>query len=181
MKKIFLLTLLSVFLLSAFSQTLPGGPEIITKINITKTAEFDDEDDGEFRLPDHGWWIFFWRTVITIPTPDGGYIVQCYGRGWRICIIRPERVMSLMDWCMQRGIDRELVERSYESLYDESDERIANGEYRGSISKKIAFQGDQNGARETYLLFQMNWEHNPRNPRNGKAEIIISTTNKLGF
>jgi len=174
MKKIFLLSLLSVLLLSAFSQTKPVNPEIITKISITKSTE-----NGELQYipPDHGWWIFFWREVVTIPMPNGGIVITCTGFGLKICIAHLRDVPALSTWCNTRGIDVAPIENTYNSLYDECDERIANGEFRGSITKKIACPG----MRETYLLFQMDWENDPVNPRNGQAEITISQTNSLGF
>jgi len=185
MKKIFLLTLLSVFLLSVFSQTLPSNPEVIAKINITKYADPDDEilqssNQGQGLGPGHGWWIFFWKEVKTFPMPNGGVLLICSGFGWKLCIVKFSEFEVLTNWCATRGIDSEFVEKTYQGIIEESDEKAANGEYIGSITKKIAFPAIQ-GSKETYLLFQMNWEYEPTNLRNGKAEITISTTNNLGF
>jgi hypothetical protein len=171
MKKIFLLSLLSVLLLSAFSQISTGSTEVITQVNIS-TA---DEDGGSETNAPLGWWLFFWRNVKTTPLPGGGIMVTCTGLGWRMCIASYHELGELFNYCSTRGIDSRLVEQTYSSLYDESGERVANGEFSGSISKKIAV------GNNTLMLFQMKWIADPKNSRNCNAEIIISKTNTLGF
>jgi hypothetical protein len=182
MKKIFLLSLLSVLLLSAFPQSLTNGTEVLAKISVV-TNDDDPSDPSDLSTPSrapHGWWIFFWKYVTTSPTPDGGIMLTCSGRGWKICILPFRDVAPLEAWCVKNGIEIESVEKAYESLFEEASDRAGDGEYRGSVTKKIAFQNRLDG-RETYLLFLMNWECDPKNPRNSKAEITISTTDRFGF
>ncbi|MDR2972792.1 MAG: hypothetical protein LBU83_12850 [Bacteroidales bacterium] len=169
MKKILLLTLLSAFFLSSFCQNIIGNPEIIAKISIIRSADEDDEvsSNEPNLLP------FFWGNVITIPYTDGLYIVLCSGFGPNFCLPPKKEINSLF-----RGMDQRIVENTFENIYLESEEHVSNGEYRGSISKKIAIS-DLSGNRVSYILFQMDWNYEPQNPRNGKAEIIISKVNNF--
>jgi len=171
MKKIFLLTLLSVFILSAYSQYTSTNPEIITKINIIKSAE-DDEIPASY---ERGWFIFFYKEVKTIPS-QYGLIVTCKGWGWKICYHR-----NAVAYILLRGIAPELVEATCEDLVSESEERIIDGAFQGSITRKIALRDDHNGGNSTYFLFKIDWDHDSENIRNGTAEITISKVTSLGF
>jgi len=175
MKKIFLLSLLSVFLLSAFSQTLQDNSEIITRISITKSADVEDEENFLQR----GIWIFFWKYVTTYPDPDGnGFWVHCYGWGLKICAPKPADIAPYFNL---RGVAPEMITHSCESIIQESDKLISNGMYAGSLTKKIALLDFQAGDRNSYLVFRIDWNHDPVRPYNGKAEITISKINNLGF
>jgi hypothetical protein len=161
MKKIFLLSLLSVLFLSAFSQLLPGTPEIITTISITKSIP-DDEID---HLQCFSWNIlrmFFYRDVKLEPTGNGGYNVYCSGFGTRMC-------SSIFYEFLIRGVAPEIVGNICDRIIGESEECIANGEYKGTISRKIASQDNQ-----SIFVFTIHWDNDPTKPYNGKAEIIIS-------
>ena len=176
MKKIFLFTLLSVFLLSAYSQITDGNAEIITKINITK--EIDDKEidpDTQF-----GFWIFFYRTVVTKPT-EGGVTVTCSGWGWKMCIPRFKELVTSNHLFLLRGISVETVENSCENLVEECENRISRGEYQGSLTKKIALSDPLSGNKTSFLILQMNWNNDPKKPYNGTAEIIISKINDFGI
>jgi len=181
MKKIFLLSLLSAFFLSAFCQTtlslrsaetpVVNSTEILAKINIIKQINDDDIPDIQ-----KGIWIFLWREVKIDRTPDGGYQITCSGWGFKTCIIRFKDIIN------RRDIPSEIMENAYENLIEESERQIARGTNQGSISKKIALVDPTNDrVIDSYLIFQMNWSHDPKKPYNGKAEIIISKTNNLGF
>jgi len=187
MKKIFLLSLLSVFFLSAFCQiinTREPQTEIITKINIIRSA--DDARDNIFRTTegyeDPGdniiswpkWW-FLYREVRTRPIIDG-CTIECIGFGWKWCMIRLRDIFNA-NRGLPQNVTPEVLETTCETLAAESEEQAANGVYRGSISKKLAISGTQT----EYILFQMNWNYDPENPYNGQAEIIISKTNNFGI
>jgi len=172
MKKIILLSLLSVFFLSAFCQTTHGSTEIITKINITKSAV---EDFGDSEI-DQGFWILFWRTVTSFVDDDGGVWIYCCGWGWKICQPAKEHYSH-----NNRGLDAKMLETTCEDMIAESDERVINGEYNGSITKKIAYSDPSSNSRISYILFQMDWDYERGNPRNGRAEIIISRTSDFGL
>ena len=177
MKKIFLLSLLSVFFLSAFSQVAIGDAEIITKININRSSPELGQSSYEGNLGgETGWWIFFWNTVISSSTPEGGVSLQCSGWGWKFCTPKFDRMN-----CPVQGVSSEAVEKTCENIVTESDELAAHGEYKGSITKKVAYNDPQANGRVAYLIYQMNWDYDPSNPRNGKAEIIISKTKNLGI
>ena len=175
MKKIFLLTLLSVFFLSAFCQTSTDGTEIISKISVNKFIADEEMDDP---LLGPSWWWFwkpFYLYVNETQTPTG-VILTCEGRGWKLC-----RAKRFFNTASIRGLAPELVENTYERINDEYEDRIIAGEYRGSITKKIAFSDPLANGRTSYLLFLMNWDNDPIKHYNGKAEIIISKTNDLGI
>ena len=174
MKKILLLSLLSVLFLSAFSQIIET-PTILSKINITRISGEDDDGISQ----DRGWWIFFYKKVTTQYTPNGSIALICTGWGWKVCIANFNAMPNLMDWMQRGGFDYQIVENTLQSVFEESDSRAENGEYSGNISKKLALQNANNEI--VYLLFSMDWAYDRKDPRNGKAEIIISTTNHLGF
>ena len=183
MKKIFLLTLLSVFFLSAFSQT-PNGVEILAKISIDRSAEIGEFEAGELQVgiigddpqmvPGWPWWWPFYREVIVDGGP-GWMTISCTGRGWKLCIPSISDLIKILK--NNREIQPEVVSTTVESLFLESEELVFNGENSGSISKKIAIPGD----KTNYFLFQMNWNYDPKNIYTGQAEIIISQTEKFGF
>jgi len=166
MKKIFLLSLLSILLLSAFSQEKGSNTEILTKINIIKNVP-DEEIHGMSNSPLY--FLFFYNEVKTEILPDGTYAIYCIGIGKLFCFLK-------RDILQVRGISSETVENTCTKLIEECDEKIANGEYRGSISKKISISGFQ-----SIFLFQMNWNHDPQKPYNGEEEIIISKTENFGL
>jgi len=174
MKKFFLLSLLSVFFLSAFSQTsLSSGynTEVLANINIVKNIDDDDIPDIQ-----NGFWIVLWREVKIERTPDGGYQITCSGWGWKLCMLRLRDIIS------RRDIPSEVMENAYENLIEESEQQIARGANQGSISKKIALVDPISGrGLDSYLIFQMNWNHDPKKPYNGKAEITILKTDNIGF
>jgi hypothetical protein len=174
MKKIFLLSLLSVLFLSAFSQIIET-PKILSKINITRISGDDEEGISQNR----GWWIFFYKKVTTQYNPNGSITLICTGWGWKVCIANFNVMPNLMEWAQRGGFDNQIIENTLPSVFEESDSRAENGEYSGNISKKLALRNANN--ESVYLLFSMNWEYDRKNPRDGKAEIIISTTNHLGF
>jgi hypothetical protein len=174
MKKIFLLTLLSVFLLSAFSQNTAGTTEIISQVTLNKYI-----DDDEVELAQGGLWgffrMFFYKNVTTIVKPDGSVQVNCSGWGFKWC--RPVYRGMLPDIA---GVDAEVMASTCEKTIDDYDQQVANGVPVGSVSKKMAFSDPRSG-RAAYLIFQVNWNHDPQKPYNGRAEITILKTNDLGF
>ena len=174
MKKLFLLTLLSVFFLSAFCQNSTNGTEILTKISVNKFIADEEMDDPQ--LGPSWWWFWkpFYQYVTTIQTPNG-VMVSCEGRGWKLC-----RSNKLLNSAI-RGLDSELVESTYERINEEYEDRVIAGEHRGSITKKIAFSDPLANGRTSYLLFQISWNNDPEKHYNGKAEITVSKTNDLGI
>jgi len=173
MKKIFLLTLLSVFFLSAFSQNSTNGTEILTKISVNKFIA-DEEMEDPLLAP---WWWIFWKPFYQTVTEEytlNGVILTCEGRGWKLC--RAKRILN-----MPRGISPELVESTYGKINEEYEDRVIAGEHRGSITKKIAFPDPLANGKTSYILFMMNWDNDPIRHYNGKAEITISKTNDLGL
>ena len=172
MKKKILLSLLSVLLLSAFSQHSVGSTEILTKINIYKISGDDNENLVECSsIEMFPWWPLY-KYVRTEPYGSSLYNVFCEGFGFRTCSV------PYIDFLPSfRGIALEVVESTCNNLIEESNEWVANGVYQGSISKKIAVAG----SRTEYFLFQMNWNNDPKNLRNGTAEFSISKTINLGF
>ena len=170
MKKIFLLSLLSVLFLSAFCQFSDGRTEIITKINITKYIDDSEisEDSQISFMP--------LRYNYVIQDPIG--TILCYGRGWRLCFPRLDNICSLLEY---RGISTDVIEKTCENIVEESDALVVNGEYKGSLTKKIAFSNPQFGGKQSFILLQMNWDNDAKKPYNGKAEIIISQTNDFGL
>ena len=177
MKKIFLLSLLSVFFLSAFSQVIDGNAEIITKINIIRSSDEVSITNDEPSGPETGLWLFFWRTVNTTHTPDGGVTVMCSGWGLRLCV--PKMKSTSLSGTI-RGVSTDAVEKTCENIVTESDDRASQGEYKGSLTKKMAFNDPLNG-KTSYFIYQMNWDYDPKNPRNGTAEIIITKVDNLGI
>jgi len=176
MKKIFLLTLLSVFFLSAFCQTSSNGTEILTKISVNKFIA-DEEMDDPILGP--SWWWWFWKPFyqyVETKVIDGKVIVTCEGRGWKLC-----RARDIFNTTNIRGLAPELVENTYESINEEYEDRVIAGEHRGSITKKIAFPDPLANGRISYILFMMNWDNDPIRHYNGRAEITISKTNNLGI
>jgi len=174
MKKIFLLSLLSVLLLSAFSQSHGSNSEILSKIYFSASMD-DDEATQAF---ERGIWILFYRTVITEVLPDGGIRVTCNGWGLRTCLPHKKNLQRAFS---QLSIGVDQIEQILEELIKESNDLVNRGEYRGSISKKIAVSNSQVGGRDYYLLFLMNWNNDPKKPYNGEAEIIISKTTNFGL
>jgi len=185
MKKLFLLSLLSVLFLSAFCQlTSRETTEIIAKVNILRSADFSDdsratfqssgpiviEDELEADLQLWPRWWFLYKRVYTFPIA-GGYIIKCEGHGFRLCWLRPWVLTQNLD--NSRGADVEAIEGTYSNFIAESENLAADGMYYGSITKKVAI-ADQ------YYLFQMNWDYDKNNPYNGRAEITISKTTTLG-
>ena len=172
MKKTFLLTLIGVFFLSAFGQTVPASAtELIAKINVVKHV-----DDDEISKVAMGWWLFAWREVKVEPVP-GGLTITCIGRGWNLCMLR------FADWKEVKKLSDAVIpviHEAYVELITESDERMANGTRQGSHSKKVAFLDPQTN-KQSYFILQMTWDNDPQKPYNGKAEISIYKTNNLGF
>jgi len=183
MKKIFLLSLLSVLFLSAFCQVSAGSTEVLTKINITRSIDIEEMNEIGFgnEQIEPIWW-FFYRNIVVEPSPDGGITIQCNGFGWKICMLPLKNIFRLI---FKRGLVSEAMTETMEStcqnLVEDSDEQAANGVYRGTITKKIAFSDPEINGRNSYLLFQMNWDYDPQSPSNGTAEIIISKTNNFGL
>jgi hypothetical protein len=167
MKKIFLLSLLSVFFLTAFSQISGENTEILTKISINRSADAAEIEQGGERFPWFPWWWPFYRWVRTEPYP-GGIRVTCEGIGFMWCF--PQS-----GYLVFRGISNEVVENTIEEMISDIGEQAENGESIGTITKKIATADGQ-----SFLLFLMNWENDPKNNYNGRAEIIISKTNDFG-
>jgi hypothetical protein len=171
MKKFFLLTLISVLFLSAFSQSAFLTPEVIAKIDFTKYIDDDEIPDTQF-----GWWIFCYREVHYVMLPDGTISVNCFGWGRLFCWAK------FWDFMTYRGISAETIDQTCEELRTLSDEQIAQGVFQGSVTKKIACVDPlSNGRIDSYFIFQMNWDHDPQKPYNGRAEITILKTNNLGF
>ena len=176
MKKIFLLSLLSVLFLSAFPQISNTSPEVLAKINITRSVNELDEEPPVVLAPWWPSWWFLYKEVSTEMIP-GGAIVRCTGYGWHWCRMRLKDIIS----ADLSGVDVEAAEAVYEKMLEESENQAATGEYRGSITKKIAYPDPGRNGQESYLLFQMKWDYDHKNPYNGNAEITITKTNKLGF
>jgi len=172
MKKIFLLTLLSVFFLSAFSQ-YTTAPEVLNKITITKNIAPSEFGGGDIN---YGFWFLFYKIVYVEPCGEG-VCIYCSGWGGKFCLPKLKPFMNNNI----RGIETSEVAQTCENLIEESDNRIVNGELSGTLSRKIAFNDPLNNGRTSYLLFQIKWEHDPRHPYNGTAEITISKTNNLGL
>jgi len=187
MKKIFLLTLLSVFFLSAFCQTTISNTEVLTKISIIRSEKdipLDTRDirqanefielpegyDAGFSWP--SWWPLY-KTVTVQPLPGGGYKMICTGNGWKLCF---PPLRYLINW-PHRGVAPETMETVCTGLVAESEEQVARGVYTGSLTKKLAAPNLKDG----YFLFKMDWNYDPQNPRNGQAEITISITNDFGL
>ena len=174
MKKIFLLSLLSVFLLSAFSQN-SGEPELLAKISISKyiaPSEFGGDDVSRGLLG------FFYRDVVTHMELNGDITLTCRGWGWNICV---PTFSSYLNFRQIGENGTEMVNNSCQEIVKESDKLILNGEYSGTISQKIAIPDPNNNGKILYILVQNKWDHDPKYPYNGKAEITISITNKLGL
>ena len=189
LKKIFLLTLISVFFLSAFSQST-SGTEVLYRINIDRTAESvaPNEDPTVVNeicnieepqlFPFWPWWWPLYR-IVSVDAGPGYATVSCIGHGWKFCWASFIKIWSKIAE-KERGvqaIQQEVAETTYESLITESEELAANGVYKGSLSKKLAIPGD----KLNFVFFQMNWNYDPKNTYKGQAEIIISKTNNLGF
>jgi len=191
-KKIFLLTLFSVFFLSAYSQ-FSTGTEILARINIDRNAEpnvtldndresldisvtgmeIGDEDDPLY-VSGGSYWLPLYKYVYV----DKGHdwvTLRCEGRGWQICKILWMDVINIYNTI--RGLSVEAAEATLSNIFTDSEEQVANGVYQGSVSKKLAILGD----KTNFILFQMNWNYDPTNAYNGQAEIIISKTDNLGF
>jgi hypothetical protein len=174
MKKIFLLTLLSVFLLSAFSQVSVGYTEPIYKVSFNKSIE----DEEIQRLPYYWGFLraFLYKYVNVVFLPNGDVQVTCSGWGLKMCApIYRGMLPEVM------GVEPQVIENTCEDMITDYDEQVVNGVPVGTTTKKIAFADPQSGGRTAYLLFQLNWNHDPQKPYNGRAEITISKTNDLGF
>jgi len=170
MKKIFLLTLLSVFLLSAFSQN-SVEPEIIDKITITKYIEPSEFEGGNIQ---YGFWFLFYKYVYSEPCGNG-VCVYCSGWGKKCCFPKLKLYLKPV-----RGFETNEIANTCENLIEASEQKIVNGELSGTLSQKIAFNDPLSNGKIAYLLIQIKWEHDPIHPYNGKAEIIISKTNNFG-
>jgi len=170
MKKIFLLSLLSVFFLSAFCQNSNGATEVLAKINITKFID-DSELPSDFKP--YRW--NFYRFIISDPMGPG---ISCTGYGRLLCLPMTDIKNSLSS---HRGMPTDAIEKTCENMFEESDALVANGGYKGSLTKKIAFTDAQSISRQSYILLQMNWDNDPKKPYNGKVEIIVSKTDNLGI
>jgi len=177
MKKFFLLSLLSVLFLSAFSQIQDNNlsqenkptVEVLANISIYK-----DIDDSEIPDIQHGIWILFYKEVKT--TYSGGNLtLTCKGWGWKFCL------PSLYSYIVNRGVDAEAVENTCNNLLNESYEKVSNGEYKGSLTKKVGSVTPETGRVDSYILYQLNWNNDPKKPYNGEAEIIISKITNFGF
>jgi len=177
MKKIFLLSLLSVLLLSVYSQNSSSKPEVLAKISISKIADDLDEDPPIIAAPWWPSWWFLYKDVYTEIYP-GGAIVNCIGQGWHWCRIHLKDLLSSV---YVRGMAAEAVDGTYQDMLEESEELLAKGEFQGSITKKISYPDPDRNGKESYLLFQMKWENDFNNPYNGQTEIIITKTDNLGF
>jgi len=169
MKKIFLLTLISVLVFSAITQIGYSTPEVVAKINISQSIDDHENPDVE-----NGWWIFFYARVRCYYDFDGSYQVECTGWGWKMCW------GAFWDIFKVRGISAEAFDGTCDDLKAVSEEQIAKGVFQGTASKKIASSDPQTG-RSTYFIFQMNWNHDPKKPYNGKSEITVTKTDKLAF
>jgi len=192
LKKIFLLTLFSVFFLSAFSQ-FSTGTEILARISIDRSAEptvtldndresldisvtgieIGDDDDPLLDI----WWPFGWPYYKYVYCNFGGNWTQvfCVGIGLKRCVPHYLDFSDITN--SYRGLSAESVEAAFSSIFTESEKQVANGVYQGSVSKKLAISGD----KTNFILFQMNWNYDPTNAYNGKTEIIVSKTDNLGF
>ena len=192
LKKIFLLTLFSVFFLSAFSQ-FSNSTEILARIYIERSAdpnvtivddrglldisvtgiEIDDYDDPLYE-PGAGWSSTRFR-VVNVVECNGCYTLTCWGEGRKKCKLRWIDMVKIV--VVVRGLSEEAAETALSDVFTDSDEQVANGVYQGSVSKKLAIPGD----KTNFIFFQMNWNYDPTNAHNGQAEIIISKTDNLGF
>jgi len=166
MKKIILLSLFSVFCLSAFCQLSYGGTEILAKFNITKYIDEKEIPDDPYFLP----WLFHYDRIST----DFSGNLICIGIGRMPCLVN---IHTLLHSNHFRDLPTDLIEASYENITEESDALVAQGLFKGSLTKKIAIPETQSGGKQSFILLQMNWDYDPQKPYNGKAEIIISKTN----
>jgi hypothetical protein len=179
MKKIFLLSLLSVLFFSAFSQNSGGSTEILAQINIIRSTAADDpaavEDDLSIQLsPGWPFWWFLYQRIYTEFYP-GGVMIRCEGIGWKLCYLH------FRDLFNNRGIDPEQAEATCQNMVEESDQLVTHGVYQGSLTRKFALSNLEMNGRTNYIFYQLNWNYDPKQPRSGEAEIIISKTNNLGF
>ena len=172
MKKIFLLSLLSILLLSTFSQISGNSPEILANINITMIDDVNDNADE--RGPFFPWEMFLYRYILTEYYAGGWYIV-CSGFGPYVCFSLPLESLNFNI----RGVAMETIENTYQEMIETIKQQVANREYQGSITRKCAYPDPERGHLTSYILFQMHWDNDPKNPRNGKAKITISKTNDL--
>jgi hypothetical protein len=166
MKKLFLLSILCVLFSTSFSQ-INGNYEILTKISITKNADAYDEDEGGERLPYYPY--FGYRQVMFVTYPSGYIAIECLGQGFLWCF-------GSLKTLSVRGLATEIIETTCSSLIEDSERVSLGGEFRGSLSRKIVIEGTP-----FYFLFQINWDYNPDNPRNGQAEITIYKIENLGM
>ena len=139
MKKIFLLSLLSVFFLSAFCQNSDGATEIITKFNITKHI---DDSEIPVRLPYPSF--KFGYLIITM---DYFGRITCFGLGPTKCFT----FSDIFNSRQYRDLPIDAIEKTGEALVEESDELVAKGEYKGSLTKKIAFSDPQSNGQLSFL------------------------------
>jgi hypothetical protein len=170
MKKIFLLSILSVSFLSAFCQNSIGDTEIINKINIIKSIDDSEIPDDPLLRP----WPMYYRTILL--NPFGGF--ACLGWGTNCCFPDFRDILGPLYY---RGMPTDVIEKTCETIVEESDERIGKGEYTGSLTRKIAYPDPQSDGKQSFILLQMNWDNDPEKPYNGKAEIIISKTDNFGL
>ena len=173
MKKLFLLSLSSVLFFSVFCQESDNGIEVITKISINKNID-DDEFQQEILKSPPIFPTFKWikyRMMLIDPMPTGTNIF-CAGFGSIRCLSMKE----LFSLTIIRGIEPEILHSFCNNLIEESEERTFNGEFRGSLTKKIAISNTQ-----SYLIFQITWCNDPLKPYNGKTEIVISKIENFGL
>ena len=175
MKKIFLLSLISVLFLSAFSQIASNDSEILAQISITTSADADDEADIELFPWWPRWW-FLYKEVYTEVIP-GSASIRCEGYGWKMCILKLSAILKRDI----SGIEMETLESLYQKMIETRNEMAEMGENSGELTRKIAYSDPERNGATSYILIQMNWINKPENPRSGKAEILISKTNRLGF
>jgi hypothetical protein len=165
MKKILLLAIVCALFSKSFSQNPAGNFEILTKISITKNADaFGEDPIGEKApyLPPH------YKEVKFIHDPTGLYRFVCLGYGYQWCFFN-KSLASI------RGISQEIMETTCNSLIEDSNQFVLGGEFRGSLSKKIIIEGTP-----AYYLFQINWDYDPENHRNGQADITIYKVDSFG-
>lgn len=174
MKKNFLLSLLSILSLSAFSQISVENPEVLVRIDITMND--DTNDDSIERIPNYPWWLFRYRNVLTEYYP-GGVNISCTGFGLFMCFPFFQDIANFSI----RGLAIETLEATYKDMIETSRALAANGEFYGSVTRKLAYQDQERGNLLSYILFQINWDNEPYNPLNGKAKIIISKTTNFGM
>ena len=175
MKKFILLSLLNVLFFTAFSQKSGIQPEILTTIDIIKSADANtDPLDNPYQV---GWpFLFTYNNIYTDIDPTGKTYIYCMGVGPYVCFPSIKDIFIYI-----RGVATESIETVCHEIIQESNEQIGNGIFNGSITRKLAYMDAERTNLTSYILFQIHWDNQPENPLNGTARIMISKISDMGM